>query len=128
MKQMVVMVINNPEQCMSVLDAWEAAGATGITILESTGLVRIRRGAARDDLPLLPSLLDMMRGSESHHRTIFSVVDDEAQAQALIEATERTFQEMDEHNIENSGVLFVLPVSETHRFATRKARERVSQQ
>lgn len=128
MMQMVMMVINNPDHCMAVMDAWEAAGATGITILESTGLVRIRRGAARDDLPLLPSLLDMIRSSESHHRTIFSVVDDEAQAQALIEATGRTFQEMEEHDIENSGVLFVLPVSEAHRFATRKAKERVSQQ
>ncbi len=128
MMQMVMMVINNPDHCMSVLDAWEAAGATGITILESTGLVRIRRGAARDDLPLLPSLLDMMRGSESHHRTIFSVVNDEAQAQALIEATERTFQEMDEHDIDNSGVLFVLPVSDARRFATRRAREQVSQE
>jgi hypothetical protein len=40
---MILLVLDNREQCPSVLDAWEAAGASGITILESTGLGRVRR-------------------------------------------------------------------------------------
>jgi hypothetical protein len=126
MKQMVMMVVNNPDHSLRLLEAWEAAGASGITILESTGLIRMREAGARDDLPLLPSLFDLMRGRETHHRTMFSVVEDEAQAQALVEATEQAFAEMDELDLENSGVLFVLPVTEVHRFATERARERVA--
>lgn len=121
MKQMVVIVLNNPDHCMTLLEAWEAAGAPGITILESTGLVKLRKAGARDNLPLIPSLSDFMRSSETHHRTIFSVVDDEAQAQHIIEATRKAFAQMDQMKLDNSGVLFVLPVAEVHRFATSKA-------
>lgn len=121
MKQMVIMVLNNPDYCMMLLEAWEASGATGITILESTGLQTLREAGMRDNLPLLPSLADLFRSQETHHRTIFTVVDDEAQAQAIVEATERAFDEMDTLNLDNSGVLFVLPVSEAHRFTTQRA-------
>lgn len=120
MKQMVIMVLNNPDHCMLLLEAWEAAGAPGITILESTGLVRMRRTGARDDVPLIPSLSDFLRGKETHHRTIFSVVDDEAQAQALIQATRRAFERIDKNKMESSGVLFVMPVTEAHRFKAGK--------
>ena len=118
MKQMVMMVLNNSDHCMMLLEAWEAAGAPAITILESSSLIRLRQASARDDIPLMPSLLNFLRGKETHHRTIFSVVDDETQAQALIITTERVFEEMTRQRMENSGVLFVLPVSETHRFTT----------
>jgi hypothetical protein len=118
MKQMVMMVLNNPDHSMMLLEAWEAAGAPAITILESSSLIRLRQASARDDIPLMPSLFNFLRGKETHHRTIFSVVDDETQAQALIKTTERVFEDMTRQRMENSGVLFVLPVSETHRFTT----------
>lgn len=117
MNQMVLMVVDNPDYCTTVLEAWADAGASGITILESTGLMKVRQaGIHRDDIPLLPSLRDLLRGTEERHRTIFSVVDDEATVESVIAATERVFAEM---QVENSGVLFVLPVSGVHRFATR---------
>ncbi len=128
MKQMVMMVLNNPDHCTTLLEAWDAAGAPGITILESTGLINIRRAGARDDLPLMPSLLDMLRSNEEHHRTIFSVVEDEAAAQALIAATEETFQQLDEQDRDESGILFVVPVAETRRFATARAQRRLQEQ
>jgi hypothetical protein len=59
MAHLVVFVLDNLEQCSAVLEAWEEAGALGVTILESTGLRRLR-GVMRDDLPLLPSLRDLL--------------------------------------------------------------------
>jgi hypothetical protein len=54
MKQMVMMVLNNPDHCMTLLDAWEAPARRG-QHLESTGLVHMRHAhdGLRDDLPLL---------------------------------------------------------------------------
>ena len=124
MKQMVMMILNNPDYGMALLEAWEAAGAPGITMLESTGLIHMRQAGAREDLPLLPSLFEVLRGGEKHHRTIFTVVDDEAQAQAVIRATEETFRQFDATDYDESGVLFVLPVTEMHRFATARASQR----
>lgn len=126
MKQMVMMVLNNPDHCMTLMEAWEAAGAPGITILESTGLVRMRQAGMRDDLPLLPSLSELFRGSEEHHRTIFTVVDGDEMVQAVISATEQVIDDLDKSNDDESGLLFVVPVTSTHRFSTRKAREKDS--
>jgi len=108
MYHMILLVLDKLEQCPSVLDAWDAAGAAGITILESTGLARVRKSAIRDDLPLMPSIDSLFKGREEHHRTLFTVVEDEAQVDRIIEATLAITGHLDEPN---SGALFVLPVT-----------------
>ncbi|MFC1960102.1 hypothetical protein ACFLYO_05290 [Chloroflexota bacterium] len=126
MKQMVLMVLDNPDYCMNLLEAWEAAGAPGITILESTGLIRMRQAAARDDLPLMPTLSTILSGKEEHHRTIFTIVESEEQAQEIIAVTEKAFEKFETNKRDESGVLFVLPVSSSQSFSTSKARKRVA--
>ena len=108
MYHMILLILDELEQCPSVLDAWDAAGAAGITILESTGLARVRKSALRDDLPLMPSIESLLKGREEHHRTLFTVVEDEAQVDRIIEATLAITGDLDEPN---SGALFVLPVT-----------------
>ena len=107
MAHLLVCVLNNLEQCPDILDAWEAAGAPGVTILESTGLGRVR-SAVRDDLPLLPSLRDFLASQELHHRTIFTVIEDEATLERIIAATEQVIGDLSRHH---TGLLFVVPVS-----------------
>lgn len=108
MYQMILLVLDNLNQCPAVLDAWEAAGVPGITILESTGLGRLRQPGIRDDFPLMPSLLNLMKGREQHHRTFFTVVEDDALVDRVIEATQAITGDLDDaHN----GILFVLPVT-----------------
>jgi nitrogen regulatory protein PII len=108
MYHMILLILDKLEQCPSILDAWDAAGAAGITILESTGLARVRKSALRDDLPLMPSIDSLLKGREEHHRTLFTVVEDEVQVDRIIEATLAITGSLDEPN---SGALFVLPVS-----------------
>ena len=108
MYHMILLILDKLEQCPSVLDAWDAAGASGITILESTGLARVRKTALRDDLPMMPSIDSLLKGREEHHRTLFTVVEGEAQVDRIIEATLAITGNLDEPN---SGALFVLPVT-----------------
>lgn len=107
MAYLVVFVLNNLEQCSAVLDAWEKAGVPGVTILESTGLGHLR-GAMRDDLPLIPSLRDLLASQELHHRTLFSVIPDEATVERVIAATEQVIGGFTRHH---TGLLFVVPVA-----------------
>ena len=107
MPSLLVLVLDNTDQCPAILDAWEEAGVSGITIVESTGQARMRK-AIRDDLPLMPSLRDLLAGTELHHRTLFSVVADDEVLERAIAATERTIGSLDSHH---SGFLFVVPVS-----------------
>lgn len=108
MMHLLVLVLDNMEQFPNVLDAWEGAGVTGVTILESTGLNRVRQGM-RDDFPLMPSLRSLLVGSETHHRTLFSVVEDEAVLERAIEATQGVVGDLSQPY---TGLLFVLPVSQ----------------
>ena len=85
MYYMVLLVLDKIERVPDVLQAWETTGVGGITILESTGLGRARRSGIRDDLPLMPSLIDFLRGKEERHRTLFTVVEGDQWVDRLIE-------------------------------------------
>lgn len=106
MTYLVVLVLDNVEHCASVLDAWEKAGAGGATILESTGMRRVR-GALRDDLPLIPSMRDLLSSRETHHRTMFAVVRDEATVEQIGAATQQVIGDLSRPN---TGLFFAVPV------------------
>lgn len=108
MYYMVLLVLDKIERAPDILRAWEATGVGGITILESTGLGRARRSGIPDDLPLMPSLIDFLKGQEERHRTLFTVVEGEAWVDRLIETTESIIGDMEQPD---NGVLFVLPVA-----------------
>ena len=107
MVHLLVFVLDNLEQCPDILAAWEETGATGVTILESTGLARLR-SAMRDDLPLLPSIRDLLGRQELQHRTLFTVIEDDTTLERVIAATEQIVGDFSRHH---TGLLFVVPVS-----------------
>jgi nitrogen regulatory protein PII len=105
---LVIFVVDEIEHCPALFDAWEEIGVTGVTILESTGLGRVRRAASyRDDLPLMPSIRSLLQTQEEHHRTLMVLVKEEATIDKIISATESVIGDLNEPN---KGVLFVLPV------------------
>lgn len=105
---LIVLVVDDPYHCKDILVAWEKAGVPGATILESFGLDRALRSGARDDIPLLPNLGDIMKGDEQRHRTIFSVVRDQETIDRVIEATKGVIGPLEK---DNTGFLFVTPVT-----------------
>lgn len=115
MAYLVVLVLDDPDLSDALLDAWETAGAPGVTILESTGLGRVRRAALRDDMPLLPSLRDIVRGEEEPHRTFFSVVGSEQQVDQLVRATQQVVGDLSQSH---TGLFFAMPLS--HVFGLNK--------
>lgn len=111
MAYLVVLVLDDIDQCTPILEAWEETGVRGITILESSGIGRVRRAAIRDDLPLMPSLLNLMRSKESHHRTLFSVVESQERVQALVEAAQSVVGDFSQPH---TGVLFVVELVQVY--------------
>lgn len=109
---MVMLILNNVDQCQSVLDAWDNAGAPGVTILPSTGLGRIRsRIGLKDDLPLLPSLDDFFQQEESLHRTLIAIVQERSIVDRIIKATQLILGDL---NQPNTGILVIVPVIEAY--------------
>lgn len=109
MYYLVALVLDDINQEIDVLDAWESAGVGGITIIDSTGLARVRQQEGfRDDIPLMPSLRSFFHGREEHHRTFFSIVDGENMVDRLLHATESVTGRLSEPH---TGILFAFPLS-----------------
>lgn len=119
MNFLVVLIVDDPENCPQILDAWEESGVTGVTILESSGLGRYRKAGLRDDLPLMPSLRDLFETDEVHHRTLMSVVDSQDKVDALITRAQEVIGALDDPH---TGFLFVVPVTQVVGFG-RKDRQ-----
>jgi nitrogen regulatory protein PII len=107
MSFLVVLVVDHVEQVPVILEGWEAAGAPGVTIINSTGLGRMRRAGLRDDFPLMPSLRDLFDNEETFHRTLFSVVETQAQVDAMIRVAQDAIGDLEQAH---TGFLFVAPV------------------
>jgi nitrogen regulatory protein PII len=107
MSYLVVLIVDDPDDCPDVLEAWQEIGVTGATILESSGLGRLKKLGLRDDMPLMPKLADFLDVREEPHRTIFSVVEDEATVDEMAKAAQRIIGDLDEPH---TGFLFVVPV------------------
>jgi nitrogen regulatory protein P-II 1 len=112
MTYLVMFIMHDPGQMDEVLDAWTDAGASGVTILYSTGMARLRQSLSlRDDLPLIPSLADLEQHNETLSRTLLTLVDSEELADRLVAAAQSITGDL---NLPNTGILAVLPVAKVY--------------
>jgi len=111
MSYLVVLIVDNPDDYHPILIAWEELGITGVTILESTGLGRIRKAGLSDDLPLMPRLDDFLGVREEPHRTLLSVVENQDQVTKMVESAQQIIGNLDDPH---TGFLFVIQVLEAH--------------
>lgn len=119
MTNLLVFILDNVDQYPAILQAWEDAGVPGLTILDSTGLGRFREGTIRDDLPLMPSLSDLLPSREVNHRTLFSIIEDDEVLQRTIDATKDI---VGDFTRPHAGLLFVVPVSKVLGLEKRNPR------
>jgi hypothetical protein len=98
---------------MTVRKSWMpgALGASGVTILESTGIGRVRQAGMRDDLPLMPSLRDLFESQEERHRTLFSVVSSQEMVDKMVATSQEVIGDLDDPH---TGFLFVTPVLQAY--------------
>jgi nitrogen regulatory protein PII len=111
MSKLVILITSHIDRGLAIAEAWEAAGAPGVTLIESHGLHRLREKSKSLEIPLFVSMARLIHQIEETNHTIFSVVDDElvdpliaAACQALGAAT---LEDAD------TGVAFVIPVERT---------------
>lgn len=109
MPELIVFVLNDPNKTEDVLAAWLQVGVPGATVHNSTGLRQeMSKRRLRDDLPLFPSLDDLLQLGDREYRTLLAVVPDGFQVEPLVAATERIVGVLDGPN---TGILFTIPVT-----------------
>jgi len=109
---MIFFVLHDANWLKDVLDVWHNAGVGGITILPSTGLQRLQGSIAfRDDLPLMPSLDDLLQDEETLNRTLFTIVPTMEMVDEVVAATERLIGNLNEPN---TGILAVIQLAKVY--------------
>lgn len=103
---MVWCVLNDPQKLDAVLDAWDAAGITGATILESTG--HHTRKVKRTRLHFRYVFEGQGGDCEDCNVTLFAIVQDEDVVRKCIEATESVVGDL---SGPNTGVIAAWPLS-----------------
>lgn len=108
MPKLVMLITTHVEKGLAVAEAWEAAGAPGVTLIDSYGLHDLRERSKSVEIPLFVSMAQVMRQIEQTNQTILSVVDNDL-VDTLIDAACRVLgaSSLDEEGV---GVAFVLPV------------------
>jgi hypothetical protein len=102
------LVLDNPALLNDVLEAWADVGARGITILESTGVHRVRSRTSTQDVPFMLGFSRLLRTDQVGHNTLFTVVPSMDVVEKLVAATERIVGDLSQPN---TGVLFAVPVT-----------------
>jgi hypothetical protein len=98
---MILLVLDDPEQLDAVIGAWETVGIRGVTMLESTGLGRLRQSR-------IPARYYFQSPrAEEGHLTLLAVVPDESNVQACLRATEEITGDLDEPH---SGIFTAWPL------------------
>ncbi len=98
---MIMFVLNDPERLNEILEAWEKSSVKGVTIIESTGMHRVRRQFV--PMRYVSALFDQ----EESHLTLMAIVEAESQINACLEAAESVVGDL---NDPNTGIFTAWPL------------------
>ncbi|MBK8023831.1 MAG: hypothetical protein IPK19_20955 [Chloroflexi bacterium] len=106
--KLVVLITSLAEEAYRVGDAWQKAGAPGVTFLEGFGLGNLQRvGRNVEVLPGMLSMLDILRDNRETSMVLLSLLHDDALVQSLLDAAQDILGDMLEPN---AGVVFVIDI------------------
>lgn len=103
---MVMLVLDDPAQLDAVLDAWEKASLPGATIIESTGVHRLR--AASERVHARYTFGHPAGQIELGHYTLFTIVPDRQAVERCLAATEAVVGDLEGPS---TGILAAWPLA-----------------
>jgi hypothetical protein len=104
---MIMYILDEIIHFQAIVKAWRESGASGITVFDTTGTGTLHRRGYRDDLPLMPSIVDLLSEQDAEHKTLITIVESEAAADKIVQVTQDIVGDFTRHN---AGVLCVVPV------------------
>lgn len=106
MAKVVVLVTTHVEKTLALAEAWQKAGAPGVTLVPSHGFRSLQERTRKLELPHFVNMATILKRVDETAQLLFSVVEDD-QVDALIQAT-RTV--LGDPLTPRTGVGFVLDV------------------
>ena len=111
MAKLVIMITVRHDVGHQIAEAWREAGVSGVIFIETYGLRRLTEASSNTEiLPGLASMFQILRETDQSSLMLWSVVEDDAAANRLLDVTERTVGDM---SAPDSGIAFVVDVGRT---------------
>ncbi|MBL8163737.1 MAG: hypothetical protein JNJ61_17250 [Anaerolineae bacterium] len=108
--KLVVLITSQTEDALRVGDAWQQAGAPGVTFLEGFGLRHLQKTQRHAEvLPGMMSMLDILRQNQEASMVVLSLLHDDTLVQPLLDAAQSILGDM---HTPNAGVVFVIDVQQ----------------
>jgi nitrogen regulatory protein PII len=108
MAKLVILITARGEEGHNIGEAWQKAGAPGVTLIDCYGLRRLQEASkSYEVLPGMLSMLQLLREREETSLIVLSAVEDEALVDRLIDATQAIIGDLREPN---NGLAFVINV------------------
>jgi nitrogen regulatory protein P-II 1 len=107
--KLIILITSRTAHTLDLGNAWQRAGASGVTVLEGYGLRRLQEKVGiRDDLPLIPSLSALLRQQEESSFLLLALVSDEA-VKPIYDATIGLLGDL---TLPDNGVIFTMDVGD----------------
>lgn len=100
-------VLNEPEYLPDVLYKMKQLGLRGATVIDSMGASAITKDIY--NVPLIGGLMKSIDGDIRYNKTIFSVIERQAQVERAMEHIEKIIG--GDMKKPNKGIMFVMPVT-----------------
>ena len=108
MAKLVVLITPRLDEAHDIADAWQRAGAPGVTFIESYGLGRMKQAKGNVEvLPGMMSMLDILRSREQTSVTLLSIINEDDLADRMIDAAQNIIGDL---NIPNNGLMIVIDI------------------
>jgi hypothetical protein len=106
MAKLVVLITTHVEKTLAIAEAWQKAGAPGVTLVPSHGFRTLQARTRKLELPHFVNMATILKQVEDTTQMLLSVVDDHL-VDALVQATHSA---LPEPLTPKTGVGFVIDV------------------
>ena len=106
MAKLVVLITTHVEKTLAIAEAWQKAGAPGVTLVPSHGFRTLKERTRKLELPHFVNLSTILKQVDDTTQMLLSVVNDDL-VDVLIEATRSA---LPERLTSKTGIAFVLDV------------------
>lgn len=108
MQSLVVLLTRHVEHDSDLLSGWSDVGASWVTMLDGVSAAKVLEKLARDDMPLMLSLRDILAAEEVPIKAILALVEGDERVNALAAVAREV---LDSHPKNDRGIMFVVPLA-----------------
>lgn len=118
--QVLLIVLNKVDYLNDILEKFVEMGVKGATIIDSQGMAGAIVENDVNSIPLFGALKNIIKGTGSHNKTIFTVLKNEELVERVVNAIQKL---LDDKDNSKTGFMFSIPIGKLYTFQNKLNKE-----